>query len=1252
MKTLKTLRLISTGVMLITLGLSAQADTLINSFTTPFDYVANGIIGDTNWDGMYLRFGDIPGGNVGGNPAGDTQIANSAITYGGYLSLRSSGGDWDSAGDDGVLIWKLVAGDFDVSVQSSPFDLNGGTSYDNGAYQMAGLMARAYNPDNSGAPYSTTTTIVAENYVMLLRFQEFGINEVNEATNGVRVEHTFADGTSATDLAATRYFRMVRSSLTNFTFYWKTNQADSWVQIMSDLPGGVLVRSDLTGPLQVGIAQSPFSTVTHDAVFTDFELSGANVTFPSMPTAPSALVTTATNTAGALTFSWTLGTPGDRSLVVMSTRPIQYNPVQGITYTANSTFGTAGALLGGAGEYVVYNATGTSVTVTNLGANILTYYVAVYEYGAAAPPVYNTATPAALPFAGPGIVTNATLSAFTNSIPANGALPVQLIASYSTGDTGDQTANATWLSSDTTIASVNAAGVVTGVTNGTATITGTFAGFSPTTNITVRTPIFTDNFSVSHDYVANGLQGTPYDQLFLNFGDVPGGNALGATAGDVEGKTTILNANVSTNNTLYLSSSGGTWEATGNDGPFLAKVVSGDFEASIHITQMDTLNFNCAGLMARLFGTGGAAGASGETHVNLWRVQNGAPQVRLTVDDSLVTTLPGLAAADMWMLMARVNSTNFYFFESSAPTTLGWTLIPGSPLVVAEAADNAPMEVGVAQQMQNAAAGLDLYDSLMIDGPGLSFPTPPPPASGLSAVLNGDLTMTFSWNAGTTANPVRSFLVMRQGGPITAQFYPAMAASVGGTGNPVSFPSGFDLGDGNYVVYGSPFGGTSTNFSATVMGLTPGEEYYVGVYAFTGSGATKQINPVLPATGATANLVDGVLESITVTPPPTVPLGGLVIPEVIGHYTGGGVKNVSAFADFTSADTSTAAIGAGSGAVSGMALGSTTVQVVYKGFTNVFAVTVRPPTFTDEFNAAHDYVANGAAGSPWDGIYLNQGDIPETGYAGTGSTSAANASGGVLAVTNQVGGWAGDQNDGFFLFKYVPGDFQAAVHCKDFQIAIYQEVGLLARGYSFGTNGTDRGAPFGRGLATPTSAEYWMGFTKFDEYGIGTYARRNLNNVEEQFTQLPTGPGGNFAPSPDNWLLIIRQGTNFTFFQRDTNTEPWRLTPSQLTLGAPVFAGMPMQVGIQQTPYTADGLYGIYEHFMLDTTTGSPLSITQAGANVNITWPPIPGTLQYSLGVSPASWQPVTGVTPVFTNGRYMVTLPITAAPGYFRLVQ
>ena len=230
---------------------------------------------------MYLRFGDIPGGNVDDNPAGDTEIADSGITYGGYLSLRSSGGDWSNAGDDGVFIWKLVAGDFDVSVQSSPFDLNGGTAFRQWRLPNGWLDGAVYAPDNSGAPYSTTTTNAAENYVMLLRFQEFDINEVNEAIDGARTEHTFPDGTSAADLAATRYFRMVRSSLTNFTFFGRPTCPIPGRRSRVTCPGGSPGPQRPAGPLQVGIAQAPFSTGTHDAVFTDFELSGTNVTFPT-----------------------------------------------------------------------------------------------------------------------------------------------------------------------------------------------------------------------------------------------------------------------------------------------------------------------------------------------------------------------------------------------------------------------------------------------------------------------------------------------------------------------------------------------------------------------------------------------------------------------------------------------------------------------------------------------------------------------------------------------------------------------------------------------------------------------------------------------------------------------------------------------------------------------------------------------------------------------------------------------------------
>jgi hypothetical protein len=237
------------------------------------------------------------------------------------------------------------------------------------------------------------------------------------------------------------------------------------------------------------------------------------------------------------------------------------------------------------------------------------------------------------------------------------------------------------------------------------------------------------------------------------------------------------------------------------------------------------------------------------------------------------------------------------------------------------------------------------------------------------------------------------------------------------------------------------------------------------VYTFTGSGATKSFNSVLPDAGATVNRQDGQLISISTLPPPTIPLGGLGQLQVIGHFTGGATANVSPFADLSSGDTNV--VLTGSGALTGLTNGTTTVTVVYGGFTNSTSVTVRAPTFTDNFSANHDYVASGVTGTVGTAVYLKNGDIPETTFAGTGNTSGADANigaPGTLSVTNANGQWENDGNDGFFLFKYVTGDFQMAVHIIDYDIINYTFPGLGARAYSKGTNGTDVGAPFDLGL--------------------------------------------------------------------------------------------------------------------------------------------------------------------------------------------
>lgn len=74
--------------------------------------------------------------------------------------------------------------------------------------------------------------------------------------------------------------------------------------------------------------------------------------------------------------SWTNGN-GTNRLVVVSTAPITGNPVDGVNYTANSTYGSGGTI--GANQYVIYNGTSNTDYVIGLAANT-TYYYKIFEF--------------------------------------------------------------------------------------------------------------------------------------------------------------------------------------------------------------------------------------------------------------------------------------------------------------------------------------------------------------------------------------------------------------------------------------------------------------------------------------------------------------------------------------------------------------------------------------------------------------------------------------------------------------------------------------------------------------------------------------------------------------------------------------------------------------------------------------------------------------------------------------------------------
>jgi hypothetical protein len=1241
------IRLTTLLVCLLAATATTRAQTVTNTFTNPnLDLVNYGVLG-SGFDGVDLNSGDIPGGTAS---TANTLVADSGSIIGvpgsGYLFVENPLGGFDGTEDDGFFSFNIVSGDFDAYVDvTAPFAA--------GFYTFAGLMARAIS-DGTGQPYNPTGTNASENWVQIVRFEEFGVPiQLSLNSNSANTQITLTNLYGTTDSTTADVFLRINRTGDVFSFYDSASYGGPWTLEATN------ARPDLHGAaMQVGIYEGSFGGGSNSVVtFTDYGVKGTNVITPPASD-PTNLLVADYNATGSVNLSWTPAPGSDGSIVVLTeNQPITQSPYYGFSYVGNPTNGAVVNM--GGQQQVVYAGSGTNVTISGLGGSNNVYSLAVYSYttnGGTTPITYDS-NPATTNFNGPGTLTSVTFVTTPSAIPVNGVGLAIVTVCYTSGDCYNvsSSTNITLVSDNPSVLTILGE-VMNGLTVGTANVTATYAGISGTNAVTVHNPAFTDSFGAPHDYITNGVLGTAWDGDYLNFGDVPGAQEF---AGALAGATTVLNADISNPNILSLEAAGSSWEGVGDDGPFLFKLlqgtvigVSGDFQASVHVPTMSVINVNAAGLMARLFddsgsATEGAAGGSGgETHVNWWKVQNGPLSARYTLDGNAPTDQAGLNDTDTWLLLQRVDSTNFYFYEAPTNNAGEWSL--AATFVVPEAANNAAMQVGIAEQMDTASDGTAQFDTFMLDGAGIVSPTgvqPPPAASGLTMTLNDNLTMTLNWISESNGVPIPSMVVMRAGSPVNAQPPYGYLFDSG----PQPFGAGSDLGDGNWVVFRSANPPASISNTTVVTGLTPGVIYYAAVYPWVGSSTTKVFNDIIPATGASSVLLDGVLTNVVVLPPPTIPAGGIGQLQVLGYYEGGAMVNVSQFADLTSDDTNVA--GTADGVITGYTNGTATVTVTYAGYTETVKVVVRSPSFTDYFTMPHDYLNDGVAGTFYDGVYTSWGDFPdqEPAEQGAGSSTlqadAGITTAGLLTITNGYSGFEFDDDNGFFLYKYVLGDFQMAVHINNYSDTVnYSIPSIMARAFSISTNGgapnypdVTIGAPLD-GLG----GECYVRMARFDEYGIGTYPEITIDDVSDQTTQPGQGDG-------QNWLLLVRQGyTNFNVYQRLTNNQPWHLTPNGTSFANAKFAGVPMQVGMQFSDFNTQYGYVQFDSFMLDVL---PLQVSSAGGFITLTWTQTAATLQSTPSLSPANWQPVS-TPPTYTNGVASVTLPAGSGHLYFSLAQ
>ncbi len=182
-----------------------------------------------------------------------------------------------------------------------------------------------------------------------------------------------------------------------------------------------LITADIDGDLKSEVLITN-AGVTNMSVF-------RNKIIATEPTVASTALSFSGIQANSVTLNFTKGNGAKRIILAKAASSVNTDPTDSFAYSANALFGSGAQI--GSGNYVVYNDTGSSVTVNNLttGTN---YYFTVYEYnGSAAYTNYLTSST----LTGNQIVSG-------NVFYSNASGPLNLTSSWGTNTNGTGTAPA------------------------------------------------------------------------------------------------------------------------------------------------------------------------------------------------------------------------------------------------------------------------------------------------------------------------------------------------------------------------------------------------------------------------------------------------------------------------------------------------------------------------------------------------------------------------------------------------------------------------------------------------------------------------------------------------------------------------------------------------------------------------------------------------------------------------------------------
>ncbi len=250
----------------------------------------------------------------------------------------------------------------------------------------------------------------------------------------------------------------------------------------------------------------------------------------------------------------------------------------------------------------------------------------------------------------------------------------------------------------------------------------------------VQVVVFSDDFETPHDYLSNNVVGTGWD----------------AYLGSGEGETVdALNSSIERAGQLYMASTNSWWsEPWETMGPFLYKVIEGDFIATVKVAEYSQIFHNNCGLMARAYLDDNRDDAGpGEDWVSIdyFPIWNCGNFVRTANDNARFENGHNGKVFDLdpYMQLERKGNT---FHLRTSPDGATWTEMIASP-VTRDDFDGLPLQVGLHHATFSTTPGYAAWDDFAIEKLVQLKAFDPVPADGADDVTEPLL----QWQSGETA---------------------------------------------------------------------------------------------------------------------------------------------------------------------------------------------------------------------------------------------------------------------------------------------------------------------------------------------------------------------------------------------------------------------------------------------------------------------------------------------------------------------